>query len=120
MLLVTKELEERFLRYPLYSQDGKGFDAQCIAHFYNPLGCGDWFITEAEKEADDWLMFGYADLGMGPENSEFGYISFKELAELSLPLELGIEYSLDTDVLRVMLEDRGLKYIDFKDVAADQ
>lgn len=120
MLLMTEELETRLLRYPLYSQDGKGFDAQCIAHFYNPLGRGDWFITEGEKEGDDWLLFGYADLGLGPENSEFGYISLKELESLDLPFGLSIECSLDTGLLRDMLDDRGIEFNDFKCAADDQ
>ena len=36
MKLLTKELEKKFEKYPLYSQDGKGLDAEVIAKFYNP------------------------------------------------------------------------------------
>lgn len=63
MKLLTKELEKKFEKYPLYSQDGKGLDAEVIAKFYNPYGHGTWLITEGDKQEDgDYLMFGYVQL----------------------------------------------------------
>ena len=56
MKLLTKELEKKFEKYPLYSQDGKGLDAEVIAKFYNPYGHGTWLITEGDKQEDgDYL-----------------------------------------------------------------
>lgn len=47
--LWTKEVENRAVKYPLYSQDGKGMEAAVIAKFFNPYGAGTWIITEASK-----------------------------------------------------------------------
>ena len=60
MELMTKELENKFEKYPLYSQDGKIEEAKVIAKYFNPCGAGTWLITEGEKQSDgDWLFFGY-------------------------------------------------------------
>lgn len=114
MKLMTEELEKKYAEHPFGSQEGKGFDADCIAHFFNPMGTGDWFITEAEKEDGEWIMFGYADLGLGPDCSEFGYISLSELEEIKLPFGMSIEQdSLTHGTVREMLEARGMEYDDF-------
>lgn len=113
MKLLTEELEKTFSRYPFESQEGMGFDSKLLAHFFNPLGDQHWFITEAEKEGEDWIMFGYADLGFGPDCSEWGYMSLQELQDINLPFGMGIErdtYSHDT--VREQVEYDGLEYID--------
>lgn len=74
MKLITKELEAVFEKYPLGSQDGLLGQAKVIAKFFNPMGVGTWFITEAEKQENgDYEMFGYCHLG-DDEMAEFGYI----------------------------------------------
>lgn len=76
MKLMTKELEEKFKRYPLYSQDGKGKDAKIVVKYFNPFGRGTWLITEGEKQEDsDWLFFGYCHIFCW----EWGYVSLSEL-----------------------------------------
>lgn len=37
MKLVTKALEKLFAKYPIYSQDGKKYDAVVIAKFFMPV-----------------------------------------------------------------------------------
>ena len=60
MKLMTKELEKKFEKYPLYSQEGKYDDAEVIVAYFNPCVAGTWLITEGEKQDDgDWLFFGY-------------------------------------------------------------
>ena len=49
MALMTKELENKFKKYPLYSQDGKMEEAKVIVKYFNPCGAGTWLITEGEK-----------------------------------------------------------------------
>lgn len=91
MKLLTKELEKKFQKYPLYSQDGKGYDEKVIAKFFSPIGCATWYITEAEKQEDgDYLMFGYCIL-TDPELGELGYVSLNELKSIRLPFGLTIE-----------------------------
>ena len=49
--LITPVLEERLKSYPLYSQDGKGKDAVCVAIFF--IGHVRWFVLEGQPE-DVW------------------------------------------------------------------
>ena len=94
MKLMTKELEEVFEKYPLGSQDGLLGQAKVIAKFFNPMGVGTWFITEAEKQEDgDYEMFGYCHLG-DDEMAEFGYVMLSELQAIKGPLGMEIERDL--------------------------
>ena len=94
MKLMTKELEEEFNKYPLGSQDGLGGKAKVIAKYFNPMGVGTWFITEAEKQENgDYEMFGYCHLG-DDELAEFGYVMLSELQAIKGTLGMGIERDL--------------------------
>lgn len=94
MKLLTKELEKKFEKYPLGSQDELEGNAKVIAKFFNPSGAGTWLITEASKEGNDWTMFGYVDLG-DRKFAELGYISLNELQSMKVPpFGLGIERDL--------------------------
>lgn len=94
MKLMTKELEEVFRKYPLGSQDGLGGQAKVIAKFFNPMGVGTWFITEAEKtENGDFEMFGYCHLG-DDEMAELGYVMLSQLQQIKLPFGMTIERDL--------------------------
>lgn len=94
MKLITKELEEKFEKYPLGSQDGLGGSAKVIAKFFNPVGVGTWLITEAEKTEDgDYEMFGYCHLG-DDQMAELGYVMLSQLEELKLPFGLKVERDL--------------------------
>ena len=76
MKLMTKELEEKFKNFPLYSQDGKGLSAYVAVKYFNPHGNETWLITEGEKQADgDWLLFGYCHIFCW----EWGYVLLSEL-----------------------------------------
>lgn len=56
-----------------------------MVKFFNPLGEGVWLATELDADGD--TLFGLADLG----EPELGSFSLSEMAEVSLPLGLGIE-----------------------------
>lgn len=91
MKLMTKELEKKFVSYPLYSQEEKGEEAQVIVKYFNPCGAGTWLITEASKQEDgDWLMFGLCHI----TDWEWGYVSLRELESINLPFGLKIERDL--------------------------
>lgn len=62
MKLLTKELEKNFEKYPLYSQEEKGLDAEVIAKFYNPYGHGTLLITEGEKQEDGEKIYSMDEL----------------------------------------------------------
>lgn len=91
MKLITKEIEKKFEEFPLYSQDGKGLNAEVLVKFFNPTGVGTWYITEANKLEDgDYEMFGYCHLG-DDENAEFGNVLLSDLEDIKLPYGLKIE-----------------------------
>ena len=37
-------------------------DAEVLVKYFNPCGSGTWLITEAEREGDDWRLFGYCHI----------------------------------------------------------
>ena len=82
MKLMTKELENRLAKYPLYSQDGKGKDeTMVIAKFFFPVGNWTWYVTEGNKtENGDWEFYGYV-VGDFPE---FGYFTLSELESVNV------------------------------------
>ena len=91
MKLLTKEIEEKFKKYPIGSQEGKGLNAKVLVKFFNPAGAGTWFILEAEKMDDgDYEMYGYCHLGYD-DLAEFGYVMLSELQEFKGTFGLGIE-----------------------------
>ena len=91
MELLTKEIIERFKKYPLYSQDGKGEDSVVLVKYFNPCGSSTFLITEAEQKEDgDWLLFGYCHIF----EWEWGYVLLSELQNLKLPFGLTIERDL--------------------------
>ena len=50
--LITPVLEEILKSYPLYSQDGKGKDAVCVAIFF--IGHVRWFVLEGQPEGNKY------------------------------------------------------------------
>ena len=94
MKLLTEEIKEKFRKeFPLYSQETVE-DPQVVAKFFNPIGIGTWYITEANEQDDgDWLMFGLCVLN----EAEFGYVCLSQLESLRLPYGLSIERDLYFD-----------------------
>lgn len=116
MKLITKEIEKKFEKFPLYSQDGKGLNAEVLVKFFNPTGVGTWYITEANKLEDgDYEMFGYCHLG-DDENAEFGNVLLSDLEDIKLPYGLKIERDmyLENGInLENALKRDGIKTPDF-------
>ena len=87
---MTKEIEKRLEKFPLYSQDGKGEDAEIVCKFFSPVGGWTWYVLEAEKfNEDDYEFFGIVINGYGEQ--EYGYFTIGELKQLKLPFGLSIE-----------------------------
>lgn len=88
MKLITKQIENRLAKYPLYSQDGKGLNAVIHCKFFNPCGVGAWYVLEAKKEANgDYTFFGIVDL----YEREYGYFTLSQLQSVRNRFGLGIE-----------------------------
>ena len=94
MKLLTKEIESRFRKHPIGSQDGKGDEALVLVKYFNPNGAGTWLVTEAEKQDNgDWLLYGKVNIQYG---WEWGYFLLSELQNFVGWLGLGIERELYT------------------------
>ena len=90
MKLLTKEIERKLEKRPLYSTDGQK-TKEVIVKFFNPCGAGRWFVCEGERQEDgDWLFFGLVEL----LEKEWGYFTLSELQNLKLPFGMGIERDL--------------------------
>lgn len=82
MKLMTKAIEKKFEKFPLYSQDGMGQEAEVVVKFFGGAAA-TWLITEGEKQLNgDWELYGYCTLGYG---WEWGYVMLSELESLRFP-----------------------------------
>ena len=89
MIKLTKQQKEILKKYPTYSQDGKGENAEAILKFFNPAGAGTWYVLDAEPIHDnpnDYLFFGYVESPLGKDFNEYGYFLLSELSELKVPM----------------------------------
>ena len=75
--MITEELRKELP--DLYSQDGKGYDAVAVVHYFSPYTGGDWYGPEFDGED---TFFG---LVRGFE-TELGYFSLRELSETMVSL----------------------------------
>ena len=48
-------------------------------HFFNILGRGDWYVTEAREEKEDILFYGYCKSPLGEDCDEWGYFTLSQL-----------------------------------------
>lgn len=78
MKLITKQIENRLAKYPLYSQDGKGDNATIVCKFF--LASWTWYVLEAQKLSNgDYRFYGIVDNG---REQERGYFMLSELESL--------------------------------------
>ena len=110
MKLLTEEIISQFEAHPIGSQDGKGLHAEVLVKYFNPCGSGTWLITEAEREGDDWRLYGYCHIF----EWEWGYLLLSELESLRLPFGLGVERDLYTGgkYLRDFLSEEGIRQLE--------
>lgn len=103
MKLITKAIERKLERHPLYSQDGKGKDADILVKFFTPDAQFTWLVLEANRCGDDWEFFGL--VRNYPYDWEYGYFMFSQLKDvrghLGLPIERDL-YFIDQKVGDVM------------------
>ncbi len=108
--LLTEEIISQFEAHPIGSQDGKGLNAEVLVKYFNPCGRGTWLITEAEREGEDWRLYGYCHIF----EWEWGYLLLSELESLRLPFGLGVERDLYTDgkYLRDFLSEEEIRQLE--------
>lgn len=75
MELLTKEIENKLAKFPIYSQDGKGNDAKVICKFF--FGAWTWYVLEGNKlENGDYEFYGIVENQYGAER---GYFTLSQL-----------------------------------------
>ena len=89
MKLITKAIEKKLLKNPIYSSADKNI-REVLVKFFNPCGIGTWYVFESEKNGNDWTFFGLVDL----YEKELGYFTLSELESIKLPFGLSIERDL--------------------------
>lgn len=99
MKLMTKAIEKKFEKFPLYSQDGKGDEAEVVVKYFGGPAA-TWLITEGEKQENgDWVLYGYCTLGYG---WEWGEVMLSELERAKFPpFGLGVERDLHCEGKKV-------------------
>ena len=92
MKLITKEIEKKIEKAPIYSKDGQGKEAEVIVKFFLTGSAATWLVVEGAKlENGDFEFFGYVDLGYG---YEAGYFYLSELLKIRNRFGLGVERDL--------------------------
>jgi len=94
MKLLTKEILKK-----LYKNKGKDSDKPYLKLF-NPAGPATWLISE--YDAENRIMFGLCDLGMG--FPELGYVSLDEIKNVKLPFGLKIERDMHFEPTKTLAE----------------
>ncbi|MGN1172836.1 MAG: DUF2958 domain-containing protein [Muribaculaceae bacterium] len=101
MKLITKALEKVFAKYPLYSQENEGRNAKVLAKFFLPSTSCTWYVTEAERQGDDWLFFGYVEMFEG----ELGYFTLSQLQQARGRFGLRVERDMYFTPVKTTLQD---------------
>ena len=103
MKLITKEIEQAFRKYPLYSQDGKEEKA-VLAKFFGGSSY-TFYVVEAEPYgADDWTLYGYTQLFEG----EWGYTMWSDIRDAKFPpFNLGLERDLSFTPGKYVIDQDG-------------
>ena len=80
MKLITKEIEKRLAKAPLYSTE-ENAEKKIICKFFNPYGSGTWYVFEGERQENgDWLFFGLVEL----HDKELGYFTLSQLENVRI------------------------------------
>jgi|TARA_R110002073_G_scaffold7087_1_gene40952 hypothetical protein len=86
MKLMTKEIEKKLPELGTHDSAGTE-DIRVVAKYFTPDSSWTWYVTEGNKEGDDWRFFGWVD-GHYPE---FGYFMLSDLESVRGCLGLGVE-----------------------------
>jgi hypothetical protein len=90
MKIITAPIQKALDSNPLCSKDEQGKDATVILKLFGG-GRFTYLVTEAEKEGDDYRLYGWMVSPLGPDCDEFGYAMLNDLLSLRFQFGLGIE-----------------------------
>jgi hypothetical protein len=101
MKLLTKAIEAKLAKHPLYSTE-KSDIKEVLVKFFTPDSSWTWYVTEGNKTGEgDWEFFGLVD---GHEK-EWGYFTLSELQSVRGNLNLPIERDLWFENRFISMED---------------
>ena len=80
---LTKEITSKIPA--LRGQEKKGDNAIVYAHYFNPTGQGDWYLTELDQAEN--MAFGLCCI----QEAELGYVDLNELSAVKVRIGLKIE-----------------------------
>ena len=78
-------------------------EAKVLFKYFDSYSAGTWLIPEAERDGDDWRLFGYCHIF----EWEWGYLMLSKLESLRLPFGMTVERDLYTSgkIVRDFLTD---------------
>jgi hypothetical protein len=112
MKLMTKGLAEKLVKADKHFVETGETGNEVLVKYFTPWANATWYVVGATpldeygevdyelgelNHADDWHMFGYCDLGLGPGMAELGYVMLGELEGLEGPFGLKVERDLYYD-----------------------
>jgi hypothetical protein len=104
MDLLPPHIRSALARYPIGSQSRRGMDAVVIVKYFFPSGRYTLYVTEAEFDDEDTLLYGYCISALGADCDEWGYSSLNELQSLRVR-RLTIERDLHFPVAERTVRD---------------
>jgi len=107
MDLLPPPVRAALARFPIGSQEALGDDAKVVVKYFFPAGRYTFYVTEAEPDGDDWLLFGYCISPLGPDCDEWGYASLAELSSVfvrGLAIERDLHLPIATRTVRELVK----------------
>lgn len=95
MKMITKEIEKRMNRFPLYSQEGLRTSAVVLFKVFNPYGPQSWYVLEAGPilpGGDRELFVLSTELG----EISYGYVMLSQFTDTVVHV-LGVPLHLERD-----------------------
>jgi len=87
MKLLTEQMRKTL---PSLGSTAEESNPMCVAHLFNPVGAGDWYIIEGGEVNGEYIFYGIANI-IAPD---FGEFLLSELENVKLPFGLTIERDL--------------------------
>jgi hypothetical protein len=103
MDLLPSHVRTALARFPIGSQEARGDEALVVVKYFFTAGRYTLYVTEADFEEDDVLLFGYCLSPFGEDSDEWGYASLAELQSLrvrGLTMERDLHFPLATRSVR--------------------
>ena len=95
MKLATAAIKAIFDKTPIYTHDGKPpGEVPVICKIFSPVGRFTYYVTEAEKQGEDYFLFGFCVSALGQDCDELGYACLGEFERAKLPMGLTMERDL--------------------------